>query len=88
MEEGVGDADGVAVVPPESDVPVPKVKPLVAPNCGGVIDRTAPSPPMVPPAIKKKRLPSTIFSFTQPSEIQILHCGSDQPEFQRPWRPF
>jgi hypothetical protein len=63
-----GVAAGVLVVPPDGDVPpdsevpVPKVNPLVDPNCGGVMDRTAPNPPTVPPAIKKKRLPIMIHS--------------------------
>ena len=70
VEVGVGVAVGVLVVPPdrgvpppESEVPPPKVNPLVAPNCGGVIESTAPIPPIVPPAIKKKRLPIIIYSF-------------------------
>jgi hypothetical protein len=62
---GAGVAAGVDVVPPEplanelvppdNEVPVPSASPLVLPNCGGVIERTAPNPPTVPPAIKKKR---------------------------------
>ena len=74
---GVGVAAGVLVVPPdkgvpppesevpppESEVPPPRVNPLVEPNCGGVIESTAPRPPIVPPAIKKKRLPIIIYSF-------------------------
>jgi len=65
------------VVPPPSEVPLPRAKPVVDPNCGGVIASTAPSPPTVPPAIKKKRLLNifTPISLTQLSEIQILHCG-------------
>jgi len=69
---GVGVAAGVEVVPvdplasdvvpPESEVPVLSDKPLVDPNCGGVIDKTAPRPPTVPPAIKKKRFVIIIFS--------------------------
>ena len=35
---------------------VPRANPVVVPNCGGVIDNTAPRPVIVPPAIKKKRL--------------------------------
>lgn len=34
----------------------PSTNPVVVPNCGGVIDNTAPRPVIVPPAIKKKRL--------------------------------
>ena len=70
VEVGVGVAAGVLVVPPdkgvpppESEVPPPRVSPLVEPNCGGVIESTAPRPPIVPPAIKKKRLPIIIYSF-------------------------
>lgn len=39
------------------EVPLGITNPPDDPNCGGVIDRTAPSPPTVPPAINKKRLP-------------------------------
>ena len=45
----------VVEVPVVSEVP-PSFKPLVVPNCGGVIARTAPRPPTVPPAIKKNLL--------------------------------
>jgi hypothetical protein len=67
------------VVPPESEEPVPSANPEVDPNCGGVIANTAPRPPTVPPAIRKKRLLNIINSYapTQPSEIQTLHCGID-----------
>ena len=57
--------------------------PVVAPNCGGVIERTVPRPPMVPPAIKKKRLISIVISLIQPSEIQILRYENDPLEYQR-----
>ena len=77
VEVGVGEASGVAVVPPASEPPVPSANPVVDPNCGGVIERTAPRPPTVPPAIKKKRLVSIVISLIQPSEIQILHYGND-----------
>ena len=73
----------IGAVPPDKEVPVPRVNPVVDPNCGGVIASTAPKPPTVPPAINKKRLLSMIYSFRQPSEIQILRCGSGQPEFPR-----
>jgi len=48
---------------PESEVPEsePPLKPPELPNCGGVIDTTAPSPPMVPPTISAKRLDSMEF---------------------------
>ena len=42
--------DDDVVEPPPSKVP-PRPLEDVVPNCGGVIDRTAPRPPMVPPAI-------------------------------------
>ena len=92
VDAGVGVAAGVTgvVVPPESDVepppsavPVPSANPVVAPNCGGVIERTVPRPPMVPPAIKKKRLISIVISLIQPSEIQILRYENDPLEYQR-----
>ena len=51
------------VVPPPSEVPVPRDKPVVDPNWGGVIASTAPRPPTVPPAIKKKRLLNIINSY-------------------------
>jgi len=51
------------VVPPESEEPVPSAKPVVDPNCGGVIASTAPRPPTVPPAIKKKRLLNIVNSY-------------------------
>ena len=51
------------VVPPPSEVPMPRAKPVVDPNWGGVIASTAPRPPTVPPAIKKKRLLNIINSY-------------------------
>ena len=69
--------DVVVVVPPPKAVP-PSESPLVEPNCGGVMERTAPSPVTVPPAIKKKRLVFILISLIQPSEIQILHCENDR----------
>ena len=61
---------------------VPRTNPVVVPNCGGVIDNTAPRPVIVPPAIKKKRLVITGVPSNQPSEIQILHCGNDRAGYQ------
>ena len=46
----------LVVVEPESEAPVDKVSPPDEPNCGGVIDSTAPSPATVPPEISRKRL--------------------------------
>ena len=53
---------------PESEVPdneapesEPGARPPELPNCGGVIETTAPSPPMVPPTISAKRLDSMEF---------------------------
>jgi outer membrane biosynthesis protein TonB len=49
---------------PESDEPEsepPEASPPAFPNCGGVIERTAPSPPMVPPTMSAKRLDSMEF---------------------------
>ena len=48
---------------PESEAPEsePPLKPPELPNCGGVIETTAPSPPMVPPTISAKRLDSMEF---------------------------
>ena len=48
------------VVEPESEAPDkdPALSPPEEPNCGGVIERTAPSPPIVPPTISAKRLDS------------------------------
>ena len=97
VDAGVGVAAGVTgvVVPPESDVepppsavPVPSANPVVDPNCGGVMERTAPRPPMVPPAIKKKRLLNIDISLIQPSEIQILHYGIDPLEYPHRGRPY
>ena len=61
---------------------VPRANPVVVPNCGGVIDNTAPRPVIVPPAIKKKRLVITGVPANQPSGIQILHCGNDRAGYQ------
>ena len=45
--------------PPESEPPEsPPVSPPDVPNCGGVIETTAPRPPRVPPTISAKRLES------------------------------
>ena len=89
MVDGVvaGVAAGVETVPPESEPPVPRANPVVDPNCGGVIDKTAPSPVTVPPAIKKKRLVSIGDSLNQLHEIQILRCGSDRVEYRHHARP-
>jgi len=53
------------VVEPESELPesdAPESDPLLSPpelpNCGGVIERTAPSPPMVPPTMSANLLDS------------------------------
>ena len=82
-----GVVTGVVLAPPESELPEPSANPAVVPNCGGVIESTAPRPVTVPPAIKKKRLVSIGFSFNQQSEIRILHCGSDRGEYRRRGRP-
>ena len=82
-----GVAAGVETVPPERGLPDPSANPVVDPNCGGVTDKTAPSPVTVPPAIKKKRLVSIGFSLNQLREIQILRCGSDREEYRRHARP-
>lgn len=75
VELGAG-AAGAVVGPTASEDPLPSevdpapsAKAVVDPNCGGVIDRTAPRPVTVPPAIKKKRLLIIVASLNQSHEI-------------------
>jgi hypothetical protein len=55
---GAGVAPGFVTAPPEAPTPSEPLRELtdvVEVNCGGVIAKTAPSPPTVPPAIRKMR---------------------------------
>lgn len=90
---GVGGVGGVGGVEAEDGtggvvVVVPSANPVVVPNCGGVIDSTAPRPVIVPPAIKKKRLVITGVSLNQLREIQILHCENDRAGYQLRGPPY
>jgi hypothetical protein len=55
--ERVGGVVTLELDVPPNGAPPPSVKPPALPNCGGVIETTAPNPPIVPPTIKRKRLP-------------------------------
>jgi hypothetical protein len=57
LAEVVGEVTKPELDVPPTGAPLPSVKPPALPNCGGVMDTTAPKPPIAPPTIKRKRLP-------------------------------
>jgi len=60
LVDTAGVDDGVVAIPIADEPAI--AKPLVVDNCGGVIAKTAPRPPKVPPAISNPRFISCLDS--------------------------